>query len=229
MTNTDTNGAASTTAATTAPTTAPPPSTVEITIQGMSFEVDRPYSAGEHVLTAGEANALNQTRAENLRNNFASVVKKAMVDYRKANNMVEDAEVPVDKLDHDALNTEFEKYVTEYQFSERAGGGGPRTPKDPVEREANRIAWDKIKIALGKQNIKIDSISGDRKAELIASAIAKYPAITEEAQRRVSTAADIALGDLNIVQTPASTPAPAMEQAPAVTLEQPTAPTPPQA
>lgn len=182
------------------------PSTVEITIQGLAFEVDRPYAAGAHTLTAGEANALNQTRAENLRNNFASVVKKAMADYRKANNMAEDAEVAVSNLDHDALKAEFETYVKEYEFSERAGGGGPRTPKDPVEREANRIAWDKIKVALGKQNIKIDSISAERKAELIASAIEKYPAITEEAQRRVNTAADIALGDLNIAPTAPEAP-----------------------
>jgi hypothetical protein len=185
------------------------PSTVEITIQGMSFEVDRPYAAGEHVLTAGEANALNQTRAENLRNNFASVVKKAMVDYRKANNMAEDAEVPVDKLDRDALEAEFDKYAAEYQFSERAGGGGPRTPKDPVEREANRIAWDKIKVSLGKKGIKIDSISAEKKAELIASALEKYPAITEEAQRRVNTAAEIALDDLNVNSAPVNQNVPA--------------------
>ena len=47
-----------------------------ITIQGESFSVDMPYSEG-HVCTSTQAGALNQTRAENLRNNFASSVKKA--------------------------------------------------------------------------------------------------------------------------------------------------------
>ena len=50
-----------------APTTA---STDEITIAGQVFSVPVRYAAG-HVLTEGEASALNQTYHENLRNNFA--------------------------------------------------------------------------------------------------------------------------------------------------------------
>lgn len=173
------------------------PSVMSITIQGLEFEVDRPYATGPHELTAGEANALNQTRAENLRNNFAGKIKSAMEDYRKANSLAEDAEVPVSNLDHDGLKTEFAKYAADYEFSERAGGGGTRTPTDPVEREANNIAWGRIKPALTAKGIKIDSVSKEKKAELIKSAIAKYPAIMEEAKRRVEAAASIALDDLD--------------------------------
>lgn len=174
------------------------PKVTEITIQGLAFEVSQPYAPGAVELTEGEANALNQTRAENLRNNFAPKIKAAMVEYRKANSLAEDAEVAVSSLDHDALIAEFNKYADEYEFSTRAGGGGARTPTDPVEREAQRIAWDKIKVALGKKGIKIDSVPKDKKAELISDTIAKYPAITEEAQRRVASAADIALEGMEV-------------------------------
>ncbi len=173
-----------------------PASSTEITIQGLAFEVDLPYAAGEHVLTAGEANALNQTRAENLRNNFAPKVKKAMEEYRKANGLEDGAEFPITNLDHDALIAEFTAYAGEYEFSTRAGGGGSRVPTDPVGKEAHRIAWDKIKAALTKQGIKIDSVGKEKKDELIKAALVKYPAITEEAKRRVESAAEIALDGL---------------------------------
>jgi hypothetical protein len=179
-------------------------STTEITIQGLPFSVDLPYKAGAVTLSEGEANALNQTRAENLRNNFAPKVRKAIEEYRKTNNLAENAEVPVTALDHDALIAEFEAYAKDYEFSTRAGGGGSRVPTDPVGREAYRIAWDKIKVALTKQNIKIDSVSKEKKDELIKAAIAKYPAITEEAKRRVDSAADIALDDLGADTTQAA-------------------------
>jgi len=48
----------------------------EITIKDELFTVPVPYTAG-HVLSENEANALNQTYHENLRNNFAGVVTAA--------------------------------------------------------------------------------------------------------------------------------------------------------
>lgn len=179
-------------------TTTNAPSVKEITVQGLAFEVNQPYAAGTHELTVGEANALNQTLAENLRNNFAPKVKKAMEEYRKANSLADDAEVAVTSLDHDALKTEFEAYAAEYEFSAIAGGGGARTPTDPIQREAYRIAWDKIKLALTKKGIKIDTVGKDKKDELIKGTLEKYPAITEEATRRVNSAADIALDGLSV-------------------------------
>jgi hypothetical protein len=163
-----------------------------ITIQGVAFEVDRPYKAGDHVLTEGEAHALNQTRAENLRNNFAPKVRSAFEEFRKANSLAEDAEVAATQIDADALQGEFDKYASDYKFAPGAGGG-PRTPVDPIQREANRIATEKVKGALQTKNIKINSVSKDRMAELVAQVIAKYPAITEEATRRVKAGADISL------------------------------------
>jgi hypothetical protein len=166
-----------------------------ITIQGLPFEVDRPYVAGSHELTAGEAHALNQTRAENLRNNFASVVRKAMDEYRKANSLAEDAEVPVTELDKEALDEAFANYVSEYEFA-LGGGGGPRTPVDPVLREAQSIALKKVKEALSAKAIKISSVSKERMAEFVSAVIAKYPSIMDEAKRRVETVSSIAIEGL---------------------------------
>lgn len=166
-----------------------------ITIQGLPFEVDRPYVAGTHELTAGEAHALNQTRAENLRNNFASVVRKAMEDYRKANGLAEDAEVPVTELDKEALDEQFAQYASEYEFA-IGGGGGPRTPVDPIAREAQRIALTKVKAALAAKNVKISTFSKERMAEFVSAVIAKYPEITNEAKRRVESVGQIAIEGL---------------------------------
>lgn len=168
-----------------------------ITIQGLEFEVPRPFSAGPHTLTAGEAHALNQTMAENLRNNFASTVKDAMAAYRKANSLAEDAEVPVANLDHDALQTEMDKYSAEYKFRE-GGGGGVRGPSDPVEREANAIATAKVKAKLTEKGIKLNSVSKEKMAELVKAVVEKYPDIRAEAERRVKAAEGISLDSLGV-------------------------------
>lgn len=169
----------------------------EITIQGLAFEVDRPYKPGTRDLSAGEAHALNQTRAENLRNNFAPTVRKAIEDFRKANNLADDAEVAVTNLDRDALQAEFDKYAQSYQFAV-GGGGGPRTPVDPVMREAIRIATEKVKAALSAKNIKISAVSKERMSELVTQVIEKYPDIKAEAERRVQAAGAISLDQIGM-------------------------------
>ena len=50
------------------------PATQSITILGLRFDVQSPYSAG-HVCTKGEARALNQKRLESIRNHLAVMAK----------------------------------------------------------------------------------------------------------------------------------------------------------
>jgi hypothetical protein len=169
-----------------------------ITIQGLEFEAPQPYKAGAYELTEGEASALNQTLAENLRNNFAPKIKAAQAAYRQANGLADDAEVPVASLDQDALAEAFEKYASEYEFGVRKGGGGPRTPSDPVEREAFGIAKEKVKTALKAKNIEVGSVSKEKMGEYIKQVLDKYPAIREEAKRRVATTAELAVEDLAV-------------------------------
>lgn len=168
-----------------------------ITIQGLEFEVPRPFKAGSHELTAGEAHALNQTMAENLRNNFASVIKDAIEAYRKANSLAAEAEVPVGNLDHDDLQSQLDKYAGEYKFRE-GGGGGTRTPTDPVERESVLIATAKVKAKLSEKGIKLNSVSKEKMAELVKAVIEKYPDIKAEAERRVKAAEGISLEGLGV-------------------------------
>lgn len=172
--------------------------TTQITVQGLTFDAPQPYTAGTKELTDGEASALNQTLAENLRNNFAPQVKKALEEYKKANNLPEDAEVGVDQLDHEALIEAFDKYADEYEFGVRRAGGGTRAPADPVGREAHRIASAKVREALKKKGLKIDSVSKEKMAEFIEGVLAKYPEIKEEAKRRVEATQTIAASDLEL-------------------------------
>lgn len=89
----------------------------EITIQKKTFkmlsEVSNRYKAG-HVLNENEAGVLNQTLAENLRNNFASKVRDGVEA----------------GVDDETLQQQFDDYATDYEFGVRTGGGGFRG--DPV-------------------------------------------------------------------------------------------------
>lgn len=172
-------------------------SVANITIQGLEFEAPQPYKAGPRELTEGEASALNQTLAENLRNNFAPRIKAAQAEYRKANNLAEDAEVAVTSLDQEKLAEDFEKYASEYKFGVRTAGG-PRTPSDPVGKEAHRIALAKVKTALKAKNIAADSVSKEKMAEYVKQVLDKYPAIREEAERRVQAAGSVAVEELDV-------------------------------
>lgn len=173
------------------------------TVQGLTFNMPQPYKAGSHELTEGEASQLNQVLAENLRNNFAAKVRAKIEAYKTANKLPEDQDVGSDVLDKDELDTEFAEYATKYEFGVRQAGTGVRTPTDPVGKEAYKIAWERIKAALTKKNIKLDSVSKEKRAELVDQTLAKYPAIREEAERRVNAVADIAIGE---IETPVAEP-----------------------
>jgi hypothetical protein len=173
-----------------------PTPTATFTIQGLQFDIQQPYTAG-HVLTAGEASQLNQVRGENVRNNFAGTVRKAMEEYRKANSLADEAEVPLDQLDKDELDEQLANYDDNYEMGMRNGGGTRRTV-DPVQREADRIALEKVKAAVKKKGIAFSSVSADKLKQFVVGTIAKYPEIMEEAKRRVTSAASIALDSLEV-------------------------------
>ena len=96
-----------------------------ITIGGENFEVSTPYAEG-HAITAVEAKVLNQTRAENIGNNFRKAVAEAK-----------------EKGDLASVTAAIAEYDSAYTFS--AGGGTARTPIDPIEAEAYRIAKTVVK------------------------------------------------------------------------------------
>jgi len=95
-----------------------------ITISGQNFEISTPYAEGQ-TLTAIEAKVLNQTRAENIGNNFRKQVTEA-----------------VGKGDLSQVTAAIAEYDGAYTFS---AGGIARTPIDPIEAEAFRIAKTVVK------------------------------------------------------------------------------------
>jgi hypothetical protein len=106
----------------------------KVTIAGQLFDLDDPYTEG-HTATAMEAKALNQTRAENIRNNFAATVKKLQGEAES----LTDAQVK-------QLQSELDAYAKAYEFSVGAG-----RVTDPVEKEAKRIATELLDGAIAKK------------------------------------------------------------------------------
>jgi hypothetical protein len=89
------------------------PATQPITILGLRFNVQSPYSAG-HVCTKGEASVLNQKRLESIRNKLAATAK---------NGALTQADV--------------DTYAASYVSGERTAR---RRTNDPVEAEALELA-----------------------------------------------------------------------------------------
>jgi hypothetical protein len=88
-------------------------STEAITIFGLRFNVQSPYSAG-HVCTTGEASALNQKRRESIRNKLAVTAK-----------------------DRALTQADVDAYASSYVFGECTAR---RRTRDPVEAEALEMA-----------------------------------------------------------------------------------------
>ena len=156
--------------------------TDEITIAGHVFTVPVRYAAG-HPLTEGEASALNQTYHENLRNNFASKVRKA----KETPPATEGGEPGTKELTDDdirSLQADLMAYADEYQFGVRVAGS-PRAPADPVEREALNLAKEAIRQALKAKGKKADA---EVVADLAAKLLDKNPQYREVAKQRVEAA-----------------------------------------
>ena len=103
--------------------------THEVRIQGSVFSVPLRYSPG-HVLTEGEASAMNQTFCENIRNNLAPRIKKEA-----------DEGKPFDA-------SEWQRHVNEYAQSYEFGVHAIQTRLDPLDAEIKRIALATVKEAL---------------------------------------------------------------------------------
>lgn len=166
----------------------------EYTIAGKTFHVHQPYAEG-HVLTAGEAASLNQTFAENIRNNFASKVKAAH---------------EAGSFDHDAFQTQLDEYMHSYEFGVRrsSGGGSTRAPADPVEAEALLIAKDKVKQSLVKKGYALKDVPASEITRLAKDVLdrkdATAEAIRTAAATRVAARQDVADIELGEVQTTSS-------------------------
>jgi hypothetical protein len=175
----------------------------EITIAGQTFTVLQPYAAG-HAITEAEAKALNQVRAENVRNNTASKVKAAVEGTAK------DGEPTAD-----TIVAYVAKYDADYIFTLASVGGGRKTT-DPVEVEALKIARGVFADAMAKKKLTVKAVKekiGEDVYEAKIAEIAEREEIVKEAKRRVKArqaAAEDAIGGLDLGDLePAPTPEPA--------------------
>jgi hypothetical protein len=144
--------------------------TVLRNIHGFKFEMFTPYTAGD-VLNAEEANTINQTRCENLRNNLADAIWQAK----------EQAEKDGAPIDQAALQKLVTDYDLTYEFGVRRGGGG--RIGDPVESEAMDMARELVREAFKKRGTAIKDIPGGtpRVTELAREVLDKHPQIRQRA------------------------------------------------
>jgi hypothetical protein len=188
------------------PEITPETPTVSIMIAGDNFNVFQPYKAGD-VLNAGEASALNQTRAENIRNNMAGK-KKALSE---AGNYAQDV---------------FQGTVTDYdetyEFGQRTGGG---RSGDPIKTEAMAITRDLVRQAISKAaaadstKVKLADVPASKITELAANQLAKTDdpktiQIMATAKARVDAAKELTL-DVDTGPVEAEAPAGKKAKAPA--------------
>lgn len=128
--------------------------TLEITIQGKTFTIPHRYVAGVVELTDGEAHALQQVYAENIRNNFAGQMKKAA-----------EGENPTELGQSD-----LDEYVANYEFGIRSGGGG--VARNPVEAEERRLAIAAIRALLTAKGKTWKGLTEEQQEALVEKAVA---------------------------------------------------------
>jgi hypothetical protein len=153
---------------------------MQMTIAGATVNITPRYAAG-HVLTEGEASALNQTFIENVRNNRAKVVKELLA----AGASQADIQAKVDE------------YVDDYQFGVRKLTDA-KVSRDPVARRAISIAKAVIKAALAKKDIKVSSLP-EGKFDAMVEEYAARPETVESARKALEAeAAAPGLADLDL-------------------------------
>ena len=176
--------------------------TKEITIAGSMFAVSQPYAEG-HTITEAEAKALNQVRAENIRNNMASKVKAATEGTQKEG-----------EPDASTIAAAVAEYDATYVFTLASVGGG-RKSSDPTEVEAMRIARGTFADWAASKKLTVKAIKekiGDEAYDAKIAEIAERDDVVKEAKRRVKArqaSAESAMGDLDLGDLDAAQPEPA--------------------
>ena len=134
-----------------------------------SFELPDLYAEG-HTITAVEANALNQLRRENIRNNLRARVKSAKES---------------DTSDAD-INKMIEDYASSYEFN-MASGRSSR-PVDPVERKALSIARTLVVAKLKEQGRQVKGLNDEQKEAFNAkiAEVAQMEQVVAEAKKQVN-------------------------------------------
>lgn len=159
-----------------------------IRIKQYAFALRDLYREGT-VLTKPEAQALNGLRAENIRNNFAKRVQSEIEAMPDGKTLSEE------KLEE--LQIALASYEANYQFPLRHT---PGERPGVIEKEAFAIAEDEVYAAARAQGRigQIEDLTEEQISELQAAseALAKTPAVRDEARRRIEARQKIASAGL---------------------------------
>ena len=135
----------------------------DLQIRGIpGFTVEDVYAEG-HTLTSVEASVLNQTRRENLRNNFAKKVEDVQDKAKAENREVSKAEIK-------ALQEEFATYAAQYTIEGRS-----TRITDPVRAIAVDKAKELILSSLKDKGIKRADVSYQELKERAEDLVDKNP------------------------------------------------------
>lgn len=141
----------------------------DITIGGSVFLIANRFATG-HVITAGEADALNQTFAENVRNSVVAKSKRAadiMGEKEVAGVPVTDEERLSATVTQEALTA----YAADYVFGVRKTT--VKLTRSPVEAEERRLAREAVTAKIKSLGFKMKEIEDDKFESWVATAIAK--------------------------------------------------------
>lgn len=158
-------------------------------IQGITLAIPKPFVEGQ-TLRANEANVLNQTLAENIRNNLADKVEKAE-DALKAQGADEAAIVA-------ACQELVDTYIASYAFGVRRAGG---RSVDPVEKEAYTLAEEQVKAAIRQMGHKLVTYK-DMLPDLVQQALDENPGFLKEAKAIVERRKKAAQGTISLQLKP---------------------------
>lgn len=170
--------------------------TKEITIAKNIFTVSQPYAAG-HVITDAEAKALNQVRAENIRNNMAGKVAVAFGD------------APTEDVNPNTIANLVAEYDAAYVFTLASVGGG-RKPTDPIEAEANKLAKVILGEALRKKGVTLKVMVDRVGQEAVDAKLAQIAAqddVRKQAKKNVEARSKQAEGILDDIDLGEGEPA----------------------
>jgi len=129
-----------------------------INIHGEAFEVSTPYSEG-HQITAAEAKALNQVRAENIANNVRKAVKAALESENPDAAMAE-------------VRKAFAEYDKNYEFT-LASARGSRSTMTPLEKECHRVAKAWLVQKLREAGTTLKTYTEEHGKDAVAAKIAE--------------------------------------------------------
>lgn len=159
--------------------------TKTVQIAGVEFELSTPYAEGQ-TINEFEAKALNQTRLENIGNNFRKAIKAAVEGVEGAKSL-------------DAIRAEIAEYDANYQFTARASGGG--STKTPLEKMAEKLAKAYLGMVLKQKDMTMKAYieaNGKEAFDAKVAEVAEHPDIVKRAKEELKAQEKMAAQTLDI-------------------------------